>query len=69
MATLFGGPSVPAPPPPPPAPPTMASPSIMEAGAAGRRQMSAEGALEGTNPTGGQGVKNEDTTKKALLGG
>jgi hypothetical protein len=70
MSMLFGGPSVPAAPPPPPNPSSVASPSIMEQGAAERASLAgAEGAGSGgTDVTGGQGAAAPSTTK-SLLGG
>lgn len=70
MSMVFGSPKAPAPPPPPPAAPQIASPSVAQAASMEKETLaSAEGAgLNGTDVTGGQGVK-EATTTKSLLGG
>lgn len=69
---MFGAPAAPPPPPPPPAAPTLANPSIAEAGAKEKQDLSSaagEG-FTGTDVTGGQGSSNPQTTaSKSLLGG
>ena len=67
---LFDVPAAPTPPPPPPAAPLAASPSIAENNKAQKETLAtAEGeGLNGTDVTGGQGVKAPATTK-SLLGG
>ena len=56
-------------PPPPPNPPQLQSPSLIQAGTAERTRLnSAEGqGFNGTDVTGGQGLK-APTTTKSLLG-
>lgn len=72
MGFLFGGPKPPAPPPPPPAAPSVGTASIQEAAAAERQRIaSAQGqGSDGTDVTGGQGVKTPaSTTANAVQAG
>lgn len=71
MSVLFSNPGAPPAPPPPPAPPTLATPSIVEAGAQSSNRQAAAGGMgfNGTDVTGGGGVKQENATAtKTLLG-
>jgi hypothetical protein len=73
MSFLFPHPAAPTPPPPPPNPANIASPSIIEQGAAERSQLAgAQGAgSDGTDVTGGKnGIPGNTTANpaKTLLG-
>lgn len=64
--SLFGKPT-PAPPPPPPT--QLASPSIIESASAQRAAMAGAGGVgDGTDLTGGQGVKSISTTMQPMAG-
>lgn len=71
MSMVFGSPSAPPPPPPPPAAPQLASPSIAQSAAMEKETLAGAegGGLNGTDVTGGQGVKGPTNTTKSLLGG
>lgn len=74
MGFLFGGGDTPAtPPPPPPPPPAAAAPTLANAatsaaGVSQRAKAAAVGALGGTERTGPQGLVDQNTTQRSLLG-